>query len=107
MLPQEYFYTVEPVFKHVSKEEFVKFIKEYPRSLDYDCYGACDPPAISYNDFALANRWPYSIVARTFAYDDDPNGYYYCPENERTYAIMTNYQEVFESKTGNVAGINE
>ena len=29
--------------------------------------------SISYNDFDLANRWPYSIVANTWAYDDNPD----------------------------------
>ena len=31
MLPQEYFYTVEPITKNVTKEEFKEFIKNYPR----------------------------------------------------------------------------
>ncbi|HHX31083.1 MAG TPA: hypothetical protein GX712_00640 [Bacteroidales bacterium] len=42
MLLQKYFYTVEPIKKKVS------------------------------NDFELANRWPYSVVAHTWAYSDDP-----------------------------------
>ena len=101
MLPQEYFYTADPIKKKVTKEEFEKFINDYPRKLECDCSGICEPPAVSYNDFELANRWPYSIVASTWLYDDDPDGYYYEPEEERDYYIVENYQELFDSKTGN------
>lgn len=94
------FYTVETIMKLVSKKEFEDFIKNYPRKLRYDCYGACDPPSITYNDFELANRWPYSIVASTCAYSDNPDDYYYCPEEKRVYRICINYEEVFDSKTG-------
>ena len=103
MLPQSYFYTVEPRMKNATKEEFEEFIKNYPRKLERDVFGAAEPPAISYNDFELANRWPYSVVARTFMYSDNEGDYYYCPEEKRTYAIMENYEEVFASKTGNKA----
>jgi hypothetical protein len=99
--PMEYFYTVQPKSKSVTKEEFENFIKTYPRKLDYDWCAISDPPAISYNDFELANRWPYSIVARTWAYSNDPNHYYY--DSNPRYYIVENYQEMFESKTGNVA----
>lgn len=98
------FYTAEPVSKQVSKQEFIEFINHYPRRLDVDCWGACEPPFLSYNDFALANRFPYSIVASTFAYDNDPSGYYYEPEEERTYTIIINYAELYDSKTGYKAG---
>ena len=98
---QEFFYTVEPIFKTVSKEEMRDFIEQYPRTLVRDCTGICDPPLVTFNDFELANRWPYSIVASYHLYDDDPNGYYYVPEEERDYKIMKNYEEVFQSKTGN------
>lgn len=100
MTPREVFYTSEPVMKSVSKDEFVEFIKDYPRRLVRDVFGACDPPAVSYNDFTLANRWPHSVVASTFLYDDDPDGYYYEPEEKREYRIMSNYAECFASKTG-------
>ena len=101
------FYTAEPVRKQVSKQEFIEFINHYPRRLDVDCWGACEPPLLSYNDFTLANRFPYSIVASTFAYDDDPSGYYYAPEESRTYTIVSNYEELYESKTGYKAGDGE
>lgn len=94
------FYTVELEYKCVSEEEFYNFINNYPRKLKRNCFGACDPPSITYNDFELANRWPYSIVASTFLYSDDPNDYYYCPKGKRVYKICYNYEEVFNSKTG-------
>lgn len=50
------FYTEEPKEKRVSKQEFIEFLENYPRKLERDVYGVCDPPAISYNDFELANR---------------------------------------------------
>ena len=96
------FYTAEPKEKRVSKSEFVEFLKNYPRKLDRDVFGICDPPSITYNDFVLANRWPYSVVASTFAYDDNPDGYYYEPDEERIYRVVENFEELFESKTGYV-----
>lgn len=94
------FYTVEPNNIQVTKEEFYEFIQNYPRKLVRDVTGICDPPYVSYNDFELANRWPCSVVAATYLYDNEPDGYYYEPEEQRIYRIMKNYQEVFESKTG-------
>lgn len=93
-------YTVEPIYKEVSKEEFVAFINNYPRALIRDVCGICDPPAVSYNDFELANKFPYSIVARTSLYSDNPNDYLYETEDSRVYEILINYQECFDSKTG-------
>ena len=100
---QEYFYTAQPIRKNVTKQEFIEFINNYPRPLTKDVFGVCDPPAISYNDFELANRWPYSIVASTHLYSDDPNDYYFEPEDDRSYIIVENYKELFNSKTGNCA----
>lgn len=97
---REKWFKIKPIFKQVSKEEFDNFIKNYPRKLDCDVCGIGDPPAISYNDFELANRWPYSIVAKTMGYSDDPNDYWYeAPEN-RYYNILINYEELFEARTG-------
>lgn len=107
MLKRNDFYTVEPIRKSVTEEEFVEFINKYPRKLEKDVCGICDPPSISYNDFELANRWPYSVVANTSAYSDDPNDYFYCPKDERKYVIVTNYEELFESKTGRMAKYGE
>ena len=97
----KFFYKAEPKKKRVTKEEFYKFVKNYPRKLTYDCTGISDPPAISYNDFELANRWPYSVMANTWAYSDNPDDYYYDPDPQ--YYIVENYKELFDSKTGNAA----
>lgn len=100
MKKENKFYKTERDMVEVSKEEFINFINNYPRPLDRDVCGISDPPLISYNDFELANRWPYSIIASTFLYDDDPNDYFYEPPEERTYRILKNYQECFDTKTG-------
>ena len=88
MKSQEFFYTAEPIREKVSKQEFLNFIENYPRKLEIDCCGISDPPSITYNDFELANRWPYSIIASTFAYDDNPSDYFYEPEEKRCYYII-------------------
>ena len=103
MESREFFYSAEPIEIRVSAEEFKKFISGYPRKLERDVCGISEPPAISYNDFELANRWPYSVVARTYMYSDKPGDYYYAPEKDRPYMIMENYEEVFRSRTGNKA----
>lgn len=69
-----------------SKENFLKFIKNYQNKLIVDVFYANDPPLITYNDFSLG-KWPESIVASTYLYSDDPNDLFYCPEEERTYMI--------------------
>lgn len=107
MLSQEFFYTAKPIREKVSKQEFLNFIKNYPRKLETDWCGISDPPSITYNDFELANRWPYSIVASTFAYSDNLDDYFYEPEDKRDYFIIINYEELFDSKTGNIAKNNE
>ena len=94
------FYTADRVMTNVTKEEFQTFIAAYPRKLERDVYGVCDPPVVTYNDFELANRWPYSVVAHTALYSDDPNDYWYEPEEKRVYRVMSNYAECFASKTG-------
>lgn len=100
MLSEDKYYSIKPIKKKVTKEEFNNFLNKYPRRLACDVCGISEPPAISYNDFKLADRWPYSIVANTWAYDDDPNGYFYEPEEKRDYYIVENYEEVFNSRTG-------
>ena len=99
MSKQEDFYTVEPVEKKVTKEEFEEFVNNYPRKLERDWCGISQPPLISYNDFELANRWPYSTVAYTWDYTYTPGGISYT-EEEKEYYIVANYEEVFASKTG-------
>lgn len=51
----------------VTKEEFDKFIKEYPRKLEANFVTICEPPLMTYNDFSIA-EYPNSIVASF--YDD-------------------------------------
>ncbi len=100
MGPENKFYTADRILKNVSKEEFLEFLKAYPRPLTVDVYAVCEPPLVTYNDFELANRWPYSVVASTDKYSDDPNDYYYVPEEEREYTIVENFEDLFQSKTG-------
>jgi len=85
------FYTVEPVYRTVTKEEFDTFLRNYPRRLERDICGIGEPPLASYNDFELANRWPHSIVAQ-YSIEDAPE-----------FEILINYEECFSSKTGYVA----
>jgi hypothetical protein len=104
MKPQSFFYAAEPIYKTVSHEEFKKFIKEYPRKLEGDCCGIFDPPLVTYNDFELANRWPYSVVAQYHA--GEPCEYYgwdFKPE----YRIVVNHEDLYASKTGNQAESGE
>ena len=54
---------MSPKMRPVSKEEFEAFLAAYPRPLERDVFGACEPPAVSYNDFERAPMWPDSIVA--------------------------------------------
>lgn len=37
--------------RSVNKKEFQEFITNYPRKLEVDICGICDPPLVSYNDF--------------------------------------------------------
>ena len=97
------FYTAEPVFRLVTRGEYEDFLKQYPRPLEQDVCAICDPPVITHNDFELANRWPYSVVARTFLYDDNPGDMFYEAEEDRDYFICINYKILFDSKTGYVA----
>lgn len=99
------YYTVEPIFENVSKEEFSDWLSKYPRKLERDVYAVVDPPAVSYNDFELADKWPYSIVARTSAYSEDPKDYFYEPPEDRIYSVMRNFEEVYLSKTGHKGGV--
>lgn len=100
MLDKEAYYSVEPIRKKVSEQEFIEFIKNYPRKLVRHVSGICDPPSITYNDFELADRWPYSIIANTWMYSDDPDDYFYEPKEAREYEIIVNYEEIFNSRTG-------
>lgn len=101
MKPKEFYYSAEPIMESVTYEEFNEFLKNYPRSLVRDVCGISGPPVITYNDFKLADRWPYGVVARTWLYSDEPGDLFYEPQDKRSYLIMINYKEVFDSRTGN------
>ena len=98
MKSKNIYYSVEPIMKVVNEETLINFLKNYPRKLNRDVTGICDPPALSYNDFKLADRWPSSIVAIGYLWSDDPKDYFYKPKEERRYFIMENYEEVFNSR---------
>lgn len=85
--------TIEKQFKDVTKQEFDEFIASYPRHLERDVCGICNPPAISYNDWEIG-WWSRSVVASTMLYSDDPKNSYYEPEDKRVYRIVTNYEDL-------------
>lgn len=85
----------KPRTKEVTKQEFIDFCNSYPRSLARDVCGISDPPAVSYNDFEIG-WWPLSVVANTHLYTDNPEDYFYTPEEERFYSIVINYKELYE-----------
>lgn len=95
MPPMDWYFKVEPNFKPVSKDEFDEFLRTYPRRLIFDSYQAFAPSLLTWNDSELADRWPFTIVARTYGYDE-----YGIPEERRHYYIMENISEVFASRTG-------
>lgn len=55
---------MEREYKEVSKEEFLEFVKKWPNKLDWDVFGACEPPMGSYNDFIDGKAWPESMIAK-------------------------------------------
>lgn len=86
---------IEPQIKEVTKQEFIDFCNSYPRSLAYNVCGISEPPAVSYNDFEIG-WWPLSVIASTHKYNDNPEDYFYVPEEERFYSIVINYKELYE-----------
>lgn len=97
MPPDDWYYSVTPLAECVSKGEFEEYLKSYPRELTPNESGICTPTYLGWDDFELADKWPFSTVAWTYDYDDedDPE-----PEEERSYYIMSNIAEVFASRTG-------
>ena len=85
--------TIEKQFKDVTKQEFDEFIASYPRRLERDVCGICEPPAVSYNDWEIG-WWSRSVVANTMLYSDNPKDSYYEPEDKRVYRIVTNYEDL-------------
>lgn len=47
----------------VQKEDFDKFIKNYPNELETDLVRICEPEQLQYNDFTGGLIWPESVVA--------------------------------------------
>ena len=58
-------------YKDVSKEKFDNFVSSYPKPLEMDVTGICEPPVLSYNDFTKGD-WPDSVVATVMLYEDYP-----------------------------------
>lgn len=85
--------TIEKQFKNVTKQEFDEFIASYPRHLERDVCGICEPPIVTYNDWEIG-WWARSVVANTMLYSDNPNNSYYEPEDKRFYRIVTNYEDL-------------
>jgi len=50
-------------FREVTKDELLAWVKAYPRPLEKDLDGTCDPHRLTFNDFAVAPKWPESVVA--------------------------------------------
>jgi len=96
-LRQEYYYTVDPVWQTVTQVQFDTFRHNYPRELVEDASRTQYPTIISFNDYELADKNPFSIVAECEAV--------YNSSGERTgytnYKVMSNFADVFASRTGN------
>ena len=92
------FFSVEGVRKEVSEAEVDAFVRNYPRKLTVDVCGISDPPSISFYDRELSDDMTYARVAHKWAWDDDPDGYFYEPKEKRTGWILANANELFENK---------
>jgi hypothetical protein len=55
-------------WREVSKEEFDRYISEYPLPLEKDVIHICEPPLLTYNDFSDGKMWP-AMVAKAQLYD--------------------------------------
>lgn len=58
--------TDEDGFKKVTKDEYIRFVRNYPARLVFDLTAICEPPMGSYNDFSDGKEWPESMVAKHF-----------------------------------------
>jgi len=72
-------------YKKVTKEQFDKFVKEYPSELVWDVAGMYEPPLGSHNDFSEGKKWPESMVTKVVLY----NGSSYHGGKNREYYIRT------------------
>lgn len=67
------------MLKDVTKEEFFKFIENYPNLLDTRLVTMTSPPMVCYEDFSKGN-WPKCTVGQYRLggyYDDGPEDYDY------------------------------
>ena len=96
-LRQEYYYTVDPVWQTVNQTQFDDFRHNYPRGLVEDTDRTQYPTITSFNDYELADKNPFSIVAECEAV--------YNAQGERTgytnFKVMSNFAAVYASRTGN------
>lgn len=53
----------------VTKEEFEKFISQYPNKLETDISGITEPPTKTWNDYTSGLKWPESLVCLIKMYD--------------------------------------
>ena len=63
-------------WQKVSREEFDRFLKTYPRKLEAACVTVGTPESMTFNDYTLGN-WPESVVASYFidgGYDQNQKG---------------------------------
>lgn len=59
-------------FTRVNKEEYVKFLQEYPEPLTRSICHICEPPLESYEDRKLAKKWPRNMVAKQVLDEEEP-----------------------------------
>ena len=75
-------------YQLVSKEDFDKFISNYPSQLNVNVCGISEPLLVTYNDFSLKKKWPESVVAKYHDTECYPkNGKYPFIWEEREYYI--------------------
>ena len=70
-------------FRKVSKEEFNKFIEDYPIKLDSNVIAFCEPPVLTYCDFENYNGWE-AVIAKAELNDS----YSKDNENENEFYII-------------------
>ena len=58
-------------YKEVTKEEFDKFIKDYPNTISWDTCGIFDPPKTMAHDFTLYHGWE-AVIAYITRYSMHP-----------------------------------
>ena len=92
------FFSIKRITETVSEDEFDAFIRNYPRPLTKTVATCFDPSHISYWDKALSSIEEYTLVASRWDYSTNPNDYFYLPKEERTGTILSNANDVYNSK---------